>query len=185
MAGLSRVGRPFYPTVRVPPGAPGESTDQRRVAPSKFRRASDLGLAKECCNSYADRVTDFLALGDQRFLLLTTFRKTGVAVPTPVWVARDGDALLVSTPKDSGKVKRIRNNPTVQLVPCGRMGKPKRGHHSVKGNAVILDDAAAITHATELLRAKMPLEYPVIMKLEGSLGVELEKRVVVRITSLA
>jgi uncharacterized protein len=124
----------------------------------------------------------FLALGDQRFVLLSTSRRTGVAVSTPVWVARDGDALLVTTPKDSGKIKRLRNDPRVELVACGRFGKPKRGQHPVAGIAEILSDAASIFRVTELLRAKMPIEYPLVLRLEGSLGTELEKRFTIRIT---
>lgn len=124
----------------------------------------------------------FLALGDQRFLLLTTYRKTGVAVSTPVWVVRDGDALLVSTPRDAGKVKRLRNDSRVELVPCGRFGKPRRGQSAVEGVGELVDDPAAITRATELLRTKMPIEYRVVMRLEGSLGSEVEKRLVIRIT---
>ncbi|MBG6056043.1 PPOX class probable F420-dependent enzyme [Salinibacterium sp. CAN_S4] len=124
-----------------------------------------------------------LALADRRFLLLTTFRKTGEAVGTPVWVVRDGDALLVSTPRDSGKLKRLRNNPRVQLVPCRRFGKVKPNQQPVEGIAEILDDASAVMRVTELLRAKLPIEYPLILRLEGSLGTELEKRVALRITA--
>lgn len=124
----------------------------------------------------------FLALGEQRFVLLTTFRKTGVAVATPVWVVRDGGALLVSTPRDAGKVKRLRNNTRVELVPCGRFGKPRRGQDAIEGVGELVDDPAMITRATDLLRQKMPIEYPLIMRLEGSLGSELEKRLVIRIT---
>lgn len=124
----------------------------------------------------------FLALGDQRFVLLTTYRKSGVAVATPVWVVRDGDALLVSTPRDSGKLKRLRNNPRVELVPCGRFGKVKRGAVPVNGVVEIQDDAASVARVSELLRAKMPTEYRLVLRLEGSLGSEVEKRVALRIT---
>ena len=39
----------------------------------------------------------FAALGDEQFLSLTTFRKSGERVSTPVWIGRDGDALMVTT----------------------------------------------------------------------------------------
>lgn len=123
-----------------------------------------------------------LALGDQRFVLLTTYRKTGAAVATPVWVVRDGETLLVSTPRDSGKVKRLRNDATVELVACGRFGKPRRSARPVRAVGRLVDDPAAVTGATALLRAKMPIEYPLIMRMEGSLGAEQEKRVVIRIS---
>ncbi|HEX2774447.1 MAG TPA: pyridoxamine 5'-phosphate oxidase family protein, partial [Micromonosporaceae bacterium] len=42
-------------------------------------------------------------LGAERYVLLTTFRKDGRAVPTPVWVARDGAELVAWTVTTSGK----------------------------------------------------------------------------------
>ena len=65
----------------------------------------------------------FAALGDEWFLSLTTFRKSGERVSTPVWIGRDGDALIVTTPQASGKVKRLRNSPRVEVRPCNRMGR--------------------------------------------------------------
>ncbi len=68
-------------------------------------------------------MTTFDTLADEGFIALTTFRKSGVGVPTTVWVGRDGDALLVTTPRGSGKVKRLRRDPRVQMTPSGRLGK--------------------------------------------------------------
>lgn len=58
----------------------------------------------------------FLALGESKYVRLTTFRRTGAAVHTPVWVVRDGERLLVTTVADSGKVKRLAHTERVQLV---------------------------------------------------------------------
>jgi PPOX class probable F420-dependent enzyme len=58
-----------------------------------------------------------------RFLDLTTFRKNGIAVVTTVLFTVANDKIYVWTTKDSGKVKRIRNNPTVQIVPSTRPGR--------------------------------------------------------------
>ncbi|MGW6917190.1 PPOX class F420-dependent oxidoreductase [Kitasatospora sp. NPDC054939] len=63
-------------------------------------------------------------LSSGSYLLLTTFRKDGTAVPTPVWVVRDGDALGVWTVADSWKVKRIRNRADVLVGPCDVRGNP-------------------------------------------------------------
>ncbi|MFF0149740.1 PPOX class F420-dependent oxidoreductase [Micromonospora sp. NPDC005203] len=63
-------------------------------------------------------------LSAEKYLLLTTFRKDGRAVPTPVWAVRDGEALAVWTGADSGKVKRIRNNGQVTVAPCDVRGRP-------------------------------------------------------------
>ncbi|MFI5926641.1 PPOX class F420-dependent oxidoreductase [Micromonospora sp. NPDC051543] len=63
-------------------------------------------------------------LSAEKYILLTTFRKDGRAVPTPVWAVRDGDALAVWTRADSGKVKRIRHNGEVTVAPCDVRGRP-------------------------------------------------------------
>ncbi|MET8573260.1 PPOX class F420-dependent oxidoreductase [Streptomyces sp. NPDC005012] len=57
------------------------------------------------------------------YVSVTTFRKDGRAVATPVWVVPDGDgALAVWTRVDSGKVKRIRREGRVTVAPCDFRG---------------------------------------------------------------
>jgi uncharacterized protein len=58
----------------------------------------------------------------QKYVSLITFRKSGVAVPTPVWFAEVNGRLYVKTRNDSGKYKRIRNNPEVKVAPCNMRG---------------------------------------------------------------
>ncbi|MFD8228841.1 PPOX class F420-dependent oxidoreductase [Streptomyces massasporeus] len=69
-----------------------------------------------------DRTLD--ALGSGKYLLVTSYRKNGRPVATPVWVVRDGDALGVWTAADSWKVKRIRNRADVLVGPCDLRGNP-------------------------------------------------------------
>jgi PPOX class probable F420-dependent enzyme len=57
------------------------------------------------------------------YIGLTTFRRTGVPVSTPVWAAPDGDTLVVWTRADSGKVKRLRHTPRVTVAPCDFRGR--------------------------------------------------------------
>ncbi len=59
----------------------------------------------------------------QKYISLTTFRKTGVAVPTPVWFGEGNGKLYFMTRGDMGKSKRIRNNPQVRVAPCTIRGK--------------------------------------------------------------
>ncbi|MFE0888452.1 PPOX class F420-dependent oxidoreductase [Streptomyces rochei] len=63
-------------------------------------------------------------LGTGKYLLVTTYRKNGTPVATPVWVVRDGDALGVWTAADSWKVKRVRNRADVLIGPCDLRGRP-------------------------------------------------------------
>jgi PPOX class probable F420-dependent enzyme len=59
----------------------------------------------------------------QKYISLTTFRKTGVGVATAVWFGEDAGKLYVMTRSDMGKTKRIRNNPQVRVAPCTIRGK--------------------------------------------------------------
>ena len=63
------------------------------------------------------------AIQGQKYISLTTFRKTGAGVPTPVWFGEDEGKLYVMTRSDMGKTKRIRNNPQVRVAPCTIRGK--------------------------------------------------------------
>ena len=74
-----------------------------------------------------------------KYVLLTTFRKDGTPVSTPLWAALDGDRLLMWTVTDSWKVKRIRRNPRVTVAACDVRGNPKGP--AVEATAEILDDA--------------------------------------------
>ncbi|WP_018684505.1 PPOX class F420-dependent oxidoreductase [Actinokineospora enzanensis] len=78
-------------------------------------------------------------LGDGKYLLVTTVKRDGTKVPTPLWVARDGDDLVVWTVRSSGKVKRIRNNPRIEVAPCDIRGNPAGA--SVPASARLLDEA--------------------------------------------
>ncbi|MFD4531944.1 PPOX class F420-dependent oxidoreductase [Kitasatospora sp. NPDC058397] len=61
-------------------------------------------------------------LAAAKYLLFTTHRKNGTPVPTPVWVARDGDALVFTTVTRTGKVKRLRNRSDVLVGPSDIRG---------------------------------------------------------------
>jgi len=59
----------------------------------------------------------------QKYISLTTFRKTGAAVATPVWFGEADGKLYVMTRSDMGKTKRIRNRPQVRVAACTMRGK--------------------------------------------------------------
>jgi PPOX class probable F420-dependent enzyme len=66
-----------------------------------------------------------MSLGRQTYINLRTFRKSGEAVETPLWVVPDGDTLYLYTQAASGKVKRIRNNGKVEVAASDVRGKVK------------------------------------------------------------
>ena len=94
------------------------------------------------------------ALGSSKYLSLTTFRRDGTPVATPVWLVRDGDALRVITQADSGKAKRLRNNARVLVAPCDARGSLKG--HQVEGTAT-LEDAAETARTAQLIEARYGL----------------------------
>lgn len=124
-------------------------------------------------------------LGDAEFVSLTTFRRTGEAVSTPVWVAREGDTLVVTTPAGTGKLKRLRNDPRVELRPCTRMGKVDDAAVAVGGQAELRTDDATRVSAHEVLRVKYGTEFRIAMGVEGIAKRVRghDDRVILRITS--
>ena len=67
----------------------------------------------------------FGALRGHTYVSLTTFRESGEAVSTPVWFAISDDRIYVGTDPESGKMKRIRNNPRVLLTVCDPWGRTR------------------------------------------------------------
>lgn len=65
------------------------------------------------------------ALKKHQYILLTTFRKNGDAVPTPVWFACLDDKIYVWTQPATGKAKRLRRDGRVQFAPSNFSGKPQ------------------------------------------------------------
>jgi PPOX class probable F420-dependent enzyme len=85
-----------------------------------------------------------------KYLLLTSYRKNGAGVATPVWVVRDEDALGVWTAADSWKVKRIRNRADVLVGPCDLRGHPTGGQ--VPATAEICDPATTARYRELIAR---------------------------------
>lgn len=115
---------------------------------------------------------------------VTTYRKSGAEVATPVWVVPDGEDLLVWTPAGSGKVRRLRNDDRVELAPCSRRGVVEPDAPRVAGVARIEGDAASLAAVTGALEAKYGVEYRVITTLEKVVGTVRRRhpgRVVLRI----
>lgn len=91
----------------------------------------------------------FTSIPPYQFILLTTFRKTGVGVSTIVWFALHEGKIYVRTPAATGKLKRIRNNKRVTLAGCKAnshlIGETAEGGASIlTGEEVLLADKALL-----------------------------------------
>jgi PPOX class probable F420-dependent enzyme len=74
-----------------------------------------------------------------RYVSLTTFRRNGTGVATPVWYAMEGDVLYAWTRSDSWKVKRLRNDPRVVVAVCDVRGRVAEGAARVEGSGRLLE----------------------------------------------
>ncbi|MEV4054418.1 PPOX class F420-dependent oxidoreductase [Amycolatopsis sp. NPDC049688] len=98
--------------------------------------------------------TDRLAA--ERYVVLTTFRRDGRAVPTPIWVAGHDGELVFWSERKAGKVKRIRNSGRVEVQACDLRGQKTHGAKA-SGQARLLDAAD-----TERVRRAIARKYGVI-----------------------
>jgi len=73
---------------------------------------------------------------DQKYINLETYKKDGTPIRTPVWFVIDTDLIYVITRDSTGKVKRLRNNQNVRIVPCSFKGESK--NEWVKGEAEMI-----------------------------------------------
>ncbi len=130
-----------------------------------------------------------MTLGDEPFVSLTTFRRTGEPVSTPVWVVRDGAGLVVYTVADSGKVKRIRRDAHVELRACDRRGRVADGTPVVPATAVVDESPETVDLAERLLRVKYGWEFGgvrLLQRVERLLGrsTSPRPRAVLRVTPM-
>jgi uncharacterized protein len=112
-----------------------------------------------------------VTLGDEHFVSLTTFRRTGEPVSTPVWVVRDGVSLVVYTVADSGKVTRIRRDAHVELRACDRRGRIAEGTPVVAATAVVDESPETVDLTERLLRVKYGWEFGGVRLLQRAEGV--------------
>jgi uncharacterized protein len=98
----------------------------------------------------------FSNLTNHQFISLTTFRKSGAAVATPVWFAQDGNRLVMTTDGTSGKVKRIRNDSRVEVAPSDMRGKVLGDAVAAQARILQGDEATA---AEKLLKKKYGLQW--------------------------
>jgi PPOX class probable F420-dependent enzyme len=97
-----------------------------------------------------------------KYLSLTSFRRDGSGVATPVWFAQEGERLFVKTDGDSFKMKRIARNPSVTVAPCTASGRLRS--EPVAARVELLSGSEA-QRVEELMARKYRLERVLILPL--------------------
>ena len=90
----------------------------------------------------------------QKTVLLTTYRRDGTPVGTPVHIAVDGDRTFVRTFDTAWKLKRIRNNPEVEVAPSTVRGKPTSPAIRARARVLSGDESA---YAGRAIARKYPI----------------------------
>jgi len=95
----------------------------------------------------------------QKYISLTTFRRNGQGVRTPVWFGEENEKLYVMTRGTMGKTKRIHNNPKVKVAPCTIRGKVTGSEFNAVARILPAADgpAARKTINRKYFMARLPL----------------------------
>jgi PPOX class probable F420-dependent enzyme len=104
--------------------------------------------------------TPFAPLLKGHYASLTTFRKNGAAVATPVWFVESNGTIYIGTDATAGKVKRIRHSGRITLAPCTAGGKVLGSH--VEGRASIVSDQEEHARAQAALARKYGMQFRLI-----------------------
>ena len=107
-----------------------------------------------------------MSLGDEKYILLTTFKRDGTPVSTPVWsVPLDDGSVGFWTSSGSGKAKRLAHTDRVTVQPCDGRGNVKDGTSPIEATARLVsgDEMAEI-------RRKVDEKYGFMTKITKLLG---------------
>ena len=91
--------------------------------------------------------------GDSRYIALTTYRRDGRGVTTPVWAAPLDGRLYVVTAESAGKTRRVRATGRVRVAPCNANGRRILGQWR-EGTGRIVQDEARRREALAALQRK-------------------------------
>jgi PPOX class probable F420-dependent enzyme len=112
----------------------------------------------------------FAPLAGAEFIVLTTYKRAGDAMPTTVWFVEQGGKLYVTTQSEAGKAKRIRATPAVTVAPSDRVGTVSGP--AVPAQARILGPDEAVD-AEAALRAKYGEQYDIVTARTPTNGVRV------------
>ena len=96
-----------------------------------------------------------------RYLSLTSFKRDGTGVATPMWFVCDGTRLFALTDLHSGKIRRVRREPHVLIASCRADGKLRS--EPVPARAEVLTDTADLERVRDLLVARYKISYRLVM----------------------
>jgi len=118
--------------------------------------------------------------GDTRYIALTTYRRDGRPVTTPVWAAPLKGNLYVVTARSTGKVRRLRATDRVRFAPSNMNGRRILGAWR-EGSGRVVEDEQRRGEALAALRRKYGWQMSLAMLINRLRGLDRE-RVVLELT---
>ena len=114
-----------------------------------------------------------MTIADEKYIALTTYRKSGEPVVTPVWVNPVSDGRIgFWTSNGSGKTKRMANNPRVTVQASDARGRAKSGSSPLSGTAEMIHEGPLFDEVT----AKGKKKYGVMVTISKLMGQLLGQR---------
>jgi uncharacterized protein len=118
-------------------------------------------MASQAIERPPEGSADLEALFPGRYLSVTSFKRDGTGVATPVWFVSDGTRLYALTDARSAKVRRMRRDPKVLIAPCRPDGKLRRA--PVPAHVEVLTTTPELERVQRLLRDRYKVSYRLIM----------------------
>lgn len=132
------------------------------IASSKQAKARRVRASLVSRLGYGSAVT----LADEKYLLLTTFRRDGTAVSSPVWAASLADGTIgFWTSSGSGKAKRLAHTERVTVQPCDARGRARAGTSAVPATARLVTGPEL-----DAIRQRIVAKYGFMTKVTKALG---------------
>ena len=78
---------------------------------------------------------------EQKYINLETYKRDNTPIKTPVWFVIDNDLIYIITRESTGKVKRLKNNQNVRIVPCSFKGEIKNEWVNGKAQKIMGSEA--------------------------------------------
>ncbi|MFM2475434.1 PPOX class F420-dependent oxidoreductase, partial [Burkholderia cenocepacia] len=135
-------------------------------------RSTDAALAQTIARPTLRWDHRCMPIPDAAYVLLTSFKRDGAGVGTPVWIAPLADGTAgVTTMSNAWKAKRIRRTPRVVVQPCDVRGTPTPGTEPVELRGTVHADAVTVGRVQSALEAKYGMQYRLITVVQRIAGV--------------
>jgi len=107
-----------------------------------------------------------MALENEKYILLTTFRRDGTPVSTPVWIVPLGGGTFgFTTSSGSGKAKRLAHTSRVTVQASDVRGHVKPGSSPIEATASVV---TGVEHG--MIKAKVKAKYGIMTDITRFLG---------------